>query len=64
MKYIVEINGVELTKYKYNIWSVAEFDDCCPRLPEKELVKDTRIFETDSLEEFLLFQKTLFSIKS
>jgi hypothetical protein len=52
MKYIIEIDGVESTKYKYNIWSVVEYED-------NAVSKDIRVFESDSLSHFLDFMKEI-----
>jgi hypothetical protein len=52
MKYIIEIDGVESTKYKYNIWSVVEYED-------NAVLKDIRVFESDNLSHFLDFMKEI-----
>jgi hypothetical protein len=42
MKYILEIDGVDSTKYRYNLWEVVEFYD-------GTAAKNNRIFATDNL---------------
>lgn len=46
MKYIFEIDGVESTRYKYNIWTAVEYDD-------GTVGKDSRTFATDDPQEFV-----------
>jgi ERCC4-type nuclease len=54
MKYIVEIDGVVSTKYKYNVWEAYEMK------PFNTFhQQDVRIFESDSKEEFLEFMESL-----
>ena len=55
MKYIVVIDGVASTRHKYNVWSVFEYED-------GTMSQDTRIFESDILEEFLAYMSALTSI--
>ena len=52
MKYIIEIDGVKSTRYKYNIWSTFQNED-------GSVSQDIREFETDSIEEFTLFLSKL-----
>ena len=52
MKYIIVIDGVESTRYKYNVWSVFEYDD-------GSVSQDTRIFESDDATEFVKFVSCL-----
>ena len=60
MQYIVEIDGVVSTRYKYNVWSVQE---CKVEAESGGLVpavaKDTRIFCSDSLDEFIAYMTIL-----
>lgn len=52
MKFIVEIDGVESTRHKYNVWTVFEYEDLA-------MGKNVRVFSSDSLDEFLEFMKEI-----
>lgn len=56
MRYIVVIDGVKSSRYKYNVWSVFEYGCFAPN---QECSQDVRLFATDDVEEFALFVKTL-----
>ena len=51
MKFIIEIDGI-FPRYKYNVWSVNEVED---EHGMHRFEKDTRIFESDILGDFLDF---------
>ena len=53
-RFIIEIS--DATQYKYNVWAIYEGDD-------HEFGKDTRIFCSDNLEEFVEFVRTLENIE-
>ena len=55
MNYIIEIDGVVSTRYRYNVWSVYTFHETA-MVPDSYL-KDTRIFCSDNEQEFLSFIK-------
>jgi hypothetical protein len=48
MKYIIVIDGVESTRYKYNVWTTHKYE-------EGNVSEDTRIFCSDNLHEFVDF---------
>jgi len=52
MKYIIEIDGVKSTRYKYNVWTVFEYED-------RTVGQNARIFCSDDLGEFLEFIKSV-----
>ena len=52
MKYIIDIDGINSTRHTYNVWTVFEYEDM-------SVAKDTRVFSSDSHDEFLAFMKTL-----
>jgi len=56
MKYILVIDGVESTRYIYNVWSVVPFvlSDGI-----ESYQQDARIFMTDDFDELSEFLKTL-----
>ena len=62
MKYMVEIDGEVSTRYTYNVYSIDTFgvDEKDGRGKIDEFyMKDTRIFCSDDVNEFLEFMKTL-----
>jgi hypothetical protein len=49
MKYVIVIDGVESTRYTYNVWSVAaEYED-------GTIAPDCREFASDDKDEFIRF---------
>lgn len=48
MKYIIEIDGINSTRYTYNVWSVFEDDD-------GSISQDERVFASDNRDEFINF---------
>ena len=51
MKYIIEIDGINSTRYTYNVWSVFKGDD--------GIFQDERVFASDDKDDFINFISSL-----